>query len=519
MRTVILTQEPTRQSIRLCRGDGWRALVIPKRHQRGRYPRWRSPVFDLLSLVIIATLASCSDRDNHFGSEPTAFVPSVSGPITSGSHGFPATPAVVDLDAAGYVEEEFFLEGTARAFEQVDDWSIDGLWPVSEASTADYKTRILVRRPTNPEKFSGVVVVEWLNVTSHVDVDVDFGFLSTEILREGHAWVGVTAQAIAIESIGTGPFGSAAVGLITWDPDRYDSLHHPGDAYSYDIFSQAGATLRHPTDINPLGGLRAKILLADGQSQSAIRMLTYVNAIHPDARMYDGFFIHNRAGFGASLGDGYSDTVAMVRTDLDAPVFQFITETELFELAGVDLGFTKARQPNSSSVHTWEVAGTAHADAHYLTSLTMQGNLQFDDFLDLSTVLPIVNTAPQHLAMNAALHSLVRWVDEGTPPASAPPIDTTDDAIIRDIYGNALGGLRLPHIEAPIALLSGEDGIPFSGKTVPFDAATLEALYPNAESYIDAVSASAKVAVDSGFLLPVDAATIIAEAEANPPVD
>jgi hypothetical protein len=394
---------------------------------------------------------------------------------------------VVDLDAVGYVEEEFFLEGNARAFEQIGDWSIDGVWPVSEASTADYKTRILVRRPADKTQFSGVVIVEWLNVTAQVDIDVDFGFLSTEILREGHAWVGVTAQAIAIESIGTGPFGPGAVGLLTWDPDRYNSLHHPGDAYSYDIFSQAGATLRNPADIDPLGGLKPQIILADGQSQSAIRMLTYVNAIHPQASVYDGFLIHNRAGFGATLGDEYADTVAKVRADLDTPVFQFITETELFELAGVDLGFTKVRQPDSSNVHTWEVAGTAHADAHYLTTLSVQGNLQFDDFLDLSGVIPLVNSAPQYLSMNAALHSLVNWVADGTSPASAPSIDTTDDAIIRDIYGNALGGLRLPHIEAPIAVLSGEGVIPFSGKTVPFDDATLEMLYPDKAIYIDAV--------------------------------
>jgi len=483
-------------------------------------PRWSKPLLRRLSLIIFASiLFGCSDSDTQSPVTPAVPEARVSGPITAGSRGFPATPAVVDLGAAGYIEEEFFLEGTARAFEQVGDWSIDGVWPVRETSKADFKTRILVRRPTEQAKFSGVVVVEWFNVTSHVDIDVDFGFLSKEILRAGHAWVGVSAQAIAIESIGSGPFGSSAVGLVAWDPDRYHSLHHPGDAYSYDIFSQAGATLRHPSGIDPLDGLRPQVILAIGQSQSAIRLLTYVNAFHPDASVYDGFLIHNRTGIGGSLDEGYATVAARVRSDLDAPVFQFITETELYELAGVEFGFAKARQANSSSIHTWEVAGMAHADAHYLSALNTQGNLQFDDFIDLSAVIPIVNSAPQHLAMNAALHSLVTWVTEGTPPASAQPIDTTDDAIDRDIYGNALGGLRLPHIEVPIALLSGENGIPLSGRTVPFDTATLEMLYPDAATYIDAVRSSAEAAVHSGFLLPIDAATIIAEAEAKAPID
>ena len=100
-----------------------------------------------------------------------------------------------------------------------------------------------------------------------------------------------------------------------------------------------------------------------------------------------------------------------------------------------------------------------------------------------------------------------------------PPIDTADDAIVRDIYGNALGGLRLPHIEVPIALLSGEGAIPFSGQTVPFDSATLAMLCPDKATYVDAVRTAAEAAVDSRYLLPVDAAMIIAEAEAEAPVD
>jgi hypothetical protein len=475
-----------------------------------------------LSLLGITFLiVACSDNNNTTAGSSVSTKPPalISGPVTGGSNGFPATPAVVDLDAAGYTEEEFFIEGTARAFEQVGEWSIDGVWPVSETTMADYKTRILVRRPIDPNDFSGVVVVEWFNVTSAVDVDVDFGFLNKEIIRQGHAWVGVTAQAIAIESIGTGPFGPSAVGLVAWDPTRYGSLQHPGDAYSYDIFSQVGTILRNPADIDPLGGLQPEVILANGQSQSAYRLLTYVNAIHPEANVYDGFLIHARAGSGASIGEGYANTLAKVRTDLDTPVFQVITETELFELAGVELSFTKVRQPDSATVHTWELAGTAHADANFLTALNTQGNLQFDAFLDLSVVIPLINSGPQDLAMNAALNALVNWVSTGESPATASPIETTDNEIIRDIYGNALGGLRLPFMEVPTALNSGEGTIQWSGKTVPFDAATLAMLYPNKATYIDAVKAASDTAVDKGYLLSTDAAAIIAEAEANPPVN
>ncbi|MCB1698746.1 MAG: hypothetical protein KDI34_21190, partial [Halioglobus sp.] len=66
---------------------------------------------------------------------------------------------------------------------------------------------------------------------------------------------------------------------------------------------------------------------------------------------------------------------------------------------------------------------------------------------------------------------------------------------------------------------TGEGPIQFSGQTIPFDQATLDALYPSAQAYIQAVEGAAQAAVDGGFLLPADAETLIAQARENPPVD
>ncbi len=439
-------------------------------------------------------------------------IAAISGPIDGGGHGFPFTAAIVDLATAGYLEEEFFLTGTARSFETIGEWSADGLWPVAESSTAPFTTRLLVRRPADPDDFNGTVVVEWFNVSSNTDLDPDFAFAADELLRGGYAWVGVSAQAAGLTSSGGGDLSPTSAGLIGWDPERYGTLAHPGDGYSYDIFSQAGNTLLSPGDVDPLGGLRPRTLLADGESQSAFRLLTYVNAIHPDAAVFDGFLIHSRNGTGAPLGVGMVGGVpapAHVRDDLDEPVLQIVTETDLYSLG---TPFPEARQPDSDSVFTWEIAGTAHADSHYLTSLLEQGQRQFDDFLDLSGLLTVVNTAPQHLVMNAAIHALAEWARDGTPPGAAPPIETSDGAIARDDLGNALGGVRLPHVDAPVALVSGEGGIPMSGRTVPFDESTLAALYPDHATYVSAVEASVDEAVAAGHLLAVDGATLVQEA-------
>ena len=80
-------------------------------------------------------------------------------------------------------------------------------------------------------------------------------------------------------------------------PERYAALTHPGDAFAFDIFSQAGAALR--TGAGPLAHLAVETPLAVGESQSATFLVTYVNAVDPWAGIYDGFVIHGRGASGA----------------------------------------------------------------------------------------------------------------------------------------------------------------------------------------------------------------------------
>jgi hypothetical protein len=440
-------------------------------------------------------------------------IPDVSGPIEGGGHGFPFTSSALDLGAHGYDEREYFLDGVAQAYRARGTWTDDGRWAVAPSTMAPYRTRVLVRRPADAGKFSGIVVVEWLNVSSGVDIDVDFGFEGEEILREGYAWVGVSAQAAGVMSTRPGgglSLGPGAVGLRAWDPERYSRLDHPGDAYSYDIFSQVGRALRTPGRVDLLGGLRAEHLIADGESQSAFRMTTYANAIQPVARVYDGFLIHSRNGSAAPLGDGFTGRVATahIRTDLDVPVFQVLTETDMF---GIGPSFPPARQPDTPLLRTWEVAGTAHADARYLRLLFVQGTRAIPGMLDLTAVFDVANNGPQQYVMNAALHRLGAWVTRGTPPAHGDPLTIVDGKIARDEHGNALGGIRTPQLDVPVAVLSGE-GVSIIGRTIPFDRATLQSLYPTHDDYVRAFDRATDRAVRDGTILPSDARTIKAAA-------
>jgi Alpha/beta hydrolase domain len=426
--------------------------------------------------------------------------PAVNGPVA----GQPESLSAVDLDPRGYVEEEFFVEGTARAYEPVGTLAEDGRWDVRETTTAQYRTRVLVRRPKDPKKFNGVAEVEWLNVSGGLDAAPDWGLGNAELLRGGYAWVGVSAQAVGVNSLKN-------------QQARYETLEHPGDGYSYDIYSQVAAALRRPKGTNLLGSRRYKIrtMIGDGESQSAFRMVTYINAIQPQTGLFDGFFVHSRFAVGAPLSDGGQNAIpnpTLIRTDTKEPVLVLESETDVPR-------HLPARQPDSSRYRLWEVAGTAHFDEDGLHALTGIPKEQ------MATTPPLgcaqrINSAPQRYIVDTAIHDLALWAAGGPAPPKAPPIAISSGpapAIERDEFGNARGGIRLPQLEAPVATLSGEPGggpgfCSLFGFTAPFDAARLSSLYPRHEDYVKAFSKAADRGQRDGFLLPADAKEAKAEA-------
>lgn len=242
-------------------------------------------------------------------------------------------------------------------------------------------------------------------------------------------------------------------------------------------------------------------------------MLTYVNAVHPVARVYDGFLIHSRNGSGAPLGDGAIGDVrtARVRTDLKVPVFQVLTETDMF---GIGPSFPPARQRDTDRIRTWEVAGTAHADGRYLRLLYAQGTRQIEGMLDLTQVFAAANNGPQQYVMNAAVHALRAWAADGEPPPTGKPLRISDSMIARDTDGNARGGIRTPQLDVPIAPLTGE-GASLIGKTVPFDAVKLASRSSTHADHVQTFNAATARAVRAGHILAVDARRMKAAAAAS----
>lgn len=423
------------------------------------------------------------------------------------------------LAKLGYAASEFFATGTATAYRNTTPLGSDGRWSVTPASTAPYRTRFVVLRPANGAHFSGNVIIDWMNETAGTDGAVEWEAAHNEMVRSGDVYIGVSAQALGVNQI-----RSTA-------PARYGTLSHPGDSYSYDIFSQIGQAVRTQAS-TILSGLQPKILVAAGESQSAIYLTTYVNAIAPRDNVFDAYLIHSRSFTSAPLSQPPLPLIPAaatvgIRTDLETPVLTFATETDVL---GIGENFA-IRQPDSPFYRLWEVAGTSHADAYLSTEAvnddgsTASDRRQFSAMTNAPSQLSIpglnltcatgFNAGEQHYVFQTALHDLINWTITGVPPRSMPRLAINTHAVpptyLTDSTGNVLGGIRTPAVDAPVATLSGLSSLTGSpdcllfGQTTPLSEAELRTLYPTHADFVHDWRQAVERDREAGYLLPQDA--------------
>jgi hypothetical protein len=482
--------------------------------------------------------------------------------------------STLSLSERGYVEQEFLLSGVAQAYIPVTPLQPDGRWNVrpNPGVTAPYTTRILVRRPIDPERFNGTVVVEWFNESGGFDAPSEWLYAHEEIVREGYAYVGVTAQFIGVKALlgwGSGPGA------------RYASLFHPGDSFAYDIFAQAGWAVTHARreDPRPLGNLTSSVrtVLAAGFSQSAAWLTTYVNAIHPRSPAFGGFLIHD-SGADAPLS---LDVTALVpdpdpipgsvpatpwvdtpypfqlRSDQDVPALILLSEFGLADFAGF-AGRSFHLQPDSSHVRVWEVAGATHLEAGWLQEFAADANKTLPGFpVEPCDGPPGIPSIIHGQTVRAALSLLSHWAKDEEAPRSAPRVslvvpnqlDSFDTLVTfnRDPATNLVtGGIRLPAVSVPTATLNGirfdldpqtlgpgpqcwltgsfdpwnHDSDVWDGQAgfdpSPTPEPDLQLLYSTHQNYVQRVTTATLQSVRSGYLRAADAARIVLDATHAP---
>jgi len=522
----------------------------------------------LLTAAVAVASSAMALTQPAMAQSPVA-APLVSVPPT-GQTGFPFMATTLDLGKVGYVEQEFLISGTAQAYVPVN-WQplqADGRWDSmpNPGVTAPYTTRILVRRPADPARFNGTVVVEWFNESGGSDAPSDWLYMHDELVRGGYAYVGVTAQWNGVQSLVAWQSGPGA---------RYSGLFHPGDSFAYDIYTQAGRVVAHPQGgaPRPLGELtsRVRTVLATGFSQSAAWLTTYVNAIHQQTPVYSAFLIHD-AGFDMPLswpaatvwGDPTPPGVPatpefdtpypfQLRSDLTVPVLILVSEYGLSDY-GNAAGRSFHLQPDNRHLRIWEYAGATHIESGWLQELAADSNKSMPGFtLDPCDGPPGIPSLVHGQAARAALHALNDWANDGDAPRSAPrislsvpsPADNFDQLVgfNRDPATNlVLGGIRLPAVAAPVATLNGNrtdldwqtlgpggqcqftgsfdpwnhDSDPWDGQAgfdpSPAPEPDLQLLYPSHLSYVQRVTGAALQAVTAGYLRPVDGTKIVLDA-------
>ena len=383
----------------------------------------------------------------------------------------PDAPKVEDFP---YVTEEYSVEGIAK--------------------DAPYRTRIIVRRPTDPGTFSGVVVAEALHAGGRSLV---FEWSRVSILTRRHMFVEIVHSPANINL------------LKTFNPERYGSLRIEM-GQTNDVIAQVGMLIKSGT--GPFAGYKVQKITLMGTSASSGTVRNYL-ADHATLR----------AANGGPIFDGYLLTSTNGNTPLpivDVPMIQMPTQTEVVTWAAKGIEYRRADSDEPGNrFRLYEVAGMPHNNSR--ENPGFQGD---------PCTLPVTDF-PAGAYTALALNYLVDWITKGKTPPHAPPIavdqNTENDGspLALDEYGNAKGGIRNVWVDVPTAT----NGVFGKGKTtaqdrlcqlagtkVPLPEATLKKLYPNRAAYVTKFRQRLDELVAQGWYLPEYVDTVRRDADATP---
>lgn len=475
-------------------------------------------------------------------------VPLVRGPIPVTATSWPFASAAHsvtprDLSKDGYVEEEYFISGQANVYE----WP--ALGKLISFAQGPYTTRILVRRPRDPARFSGTVIVEALNPSLRYDAAVMWMESQSYFIRSGHAYVGVTVKPVAVESLklfdsrryATLSFKNPLPAPQTCEQEQLppapgglppESTPTTENGLIWDILSQTGALLNSDSNDNPLHSFAVSRVFLTGDSQSGGFVLNYVNAVHPFALrakgrpVFDGYLTSSASGVGLPMhqcaGRLPPNDPRLTLQPRGVPVIKIINQTDITFLN---------RRPDSDHppdlYRGYEVAGSAHVHDWVLgwgaddADVAKTGASGFLSNALCKQHREAGNQFPTQYILDGAFANLDRWSRDGVPPPRAQPLQVADPhngraTLALDEFGNALGGVRTPYVDVPLVrygvYMDGPGICELWGYQVPLEPAVLKRLYLSPSDYVAKVKAATQRAMDERWVTREDAASITSEA-------
>ncbi|MEH0109137.1 alpha/beta hydrolase domain-containing protein [Tersicoccus sp. MR15.9] len=469
--------------------------------------------------------------------------PRITGPIraTATSYPFGAanhTRIPENLAAIGYVEEEYFVSGLANVY----TWPAPGPAVVRTAN-APYTTRILVRRPAKVSAFSGNVVVEPLNPSNLFDLNLGWGLMHDQLIRNGDVWVGVTVKPVSMQTLKTfDPIRYAPLSMnnpLPLDDPRNcatvpsDSSRTTENGLAWDIYSQVGQLMRTAASPVHYGGAKphhALKLYGFGYSQTGGYMYDYINAVAPRVKaetgrsIYDAYIVAVAGGAFAGI---YPINQCEALPALDDPRRQFsnvgVPIIHVMSQSDYLRGIT-ARRPDSDvppdAYRQYEMAGAGHATPTELNYAAAPADIEKGG----RAVPPMdCNEGPRSrfpsaIFFDAFLRNLDDWVRRGIAPPHGSPIVVQNGAPVLDRFGNVVGGLRSPYLDVPTSTWYGSSTGPsfcvIAGHEVPFSQALLQQIYPSHTVYVRAVAKDTMALVKQRFITRYDGDRLVREASA-----
>lgn len=469
---------------------------------------------------------------------------SVKGPIQAAGPVFcaaavPGVAASVNLADHGYLEEEFLLEGNAHHYE----YGADGQVAVAQAELP-YATRLLVRRPVRSADFSGVVHFEPLHPGATFDCVMTFAETWRRILRSGDAWVGMSAKPNAIAN------------LARFNADRYRGLFMKDRSQLWDMLAQVGLMLKSPGSAPVLGGEPARFVYASGWSMTGSMLRTFIaDGFHDRARRssgahpFDGYVIGISSGeyvYGyAPLNDEYGPDIDTLDNQARRRTVPVDDPRRVMRPPGVPVIELLGESEALNNRRSWRPDSDVPADRFRLYEVPGRGHRAAGpNFAELSEV-PMASIGitrqshpgvtdidkrprggfPSYVVTQAVFENLHRWVAFDVAPPRADPILMGAGSPLRvaaDVHGNAIGGLRHPFVDVPVASYTSvcpEDPLRFGPVTawqeIPLAPEVLTGLYGDQAGYLAAFRRAVNRAVAERRIEQADAGAAIAWAEST----
>lgn len=424
----------------------------------------------IMSLAPVAVLAQRGFMaPANLPSEPTPIsIPEIS-PITG--PGTPYNSALGqwpghDMDHFDYVADEYLMAGNA-----------DG---------SPYKARLVIRRPADMSRFSGLVMAEPMHPAGFAH---GFEHNSIYIMDEGHIAVEVTTMGL-----------EHAQGH---NAQRYAGMMVSNNQIS-EILAQTGALIKD--DSSPIAGSGLRKVILFGTSATS-RILTDYLPAHAVFKLADG----------SNIYDGFLPTSNGTRImPVDVPMIQMPTQHEYMNVA------TSVQDGDNSGneFRVYEFTGIGHLMARHNPRITPQLCVNKPTQYPLEVYFPV------------ALHHLLQWVDKGIVPPRAERVlvdrnmNNDGSLMVLDAHGNAMGGIRNPYVDVPFAqyiagntLAAGQDNAlsvvcRLSVYEVPFSQGKMRELYGNKATFLRQFEDNLNQHEAEGWSLPVFHDLIMADAQA-----